>query len=129
VALAFCGTNVSNRNPDVDAWFASYDNPQKELVQAVRNVILDTDPRVEEAIKWKAPTFMFNGNIASFFPRSKKTVTLMFHTGASLPNPDGLLEGDGETSRTARFTDAADLDAKREALQHLVRAWIETRSS
>jgi hypothetical protein len=120
---------VSNRNPEVDEWFASYDNPQKDLVQAVRKVILDADPRVEEAIKWKAPTFMYNGNIASFFPRSKKAVSLMFHTGASLPNPDGLLEGEGDTSRTARIADAADLDAKRDALQHLVRAWIESRSS
>ena len=33
----------SNRNPDVDAWFDRYDNPQKDLVQAVREVILDTD--------------------------------------------------------------------------------------
>jgi hypothetical protein len=119
---------MSNRNPEVDAWFESYDNPKKELVEAVRAVILETDSRVEEAVKWKAPTFMYRGNIASFFPRAKKVVTLMFHTGASLPDPDGLLEGDGETARTARFADAADLDAKREALQRLVRAWIESRS-
>jgi hypothetical protein len=117
---------VNNRNPDVEAWFGTYDNPQKELVQAVRKVILDTDPRIEEAVKWKAPTFIYHGNIASFFPRSKKAVALMFHTGAALPNPDGLLEGDGDTSRMARFADAADLDAKREALQRLVRAWIES---
>ena len=119
---------MENRNPVVDEWFASYDNPQKDLVRAVRDAVLDADPRVEETIKWKAPTFMFEGNIASFFPRAKRTVTLMFHTGASLPNPDGLLEGDGETSRVARFEDAADLEMKRAALQRLVRAWIESRA-
>jgi hypothetical protein len=27
-----------NRNPDVDAWFADYLNPQKALVEAVRHV-------------------------------------------------------------------------------------------
>ena len=52
-----------NRDPNVDAWFDTYDNPQKDLVQAVRQIILDTDPRVTEAIKWKAPTFMYRGNI------------------------------------------------------------------
>ena len=31
---------MSNRNPDVDEWFASYENPQKDLVQAVRNGLL-----------------------------------------------------------------------------------------
>jgi hypothetical protein len=61
-----------NRNPVVDEWFESYDNPQKALVQAVREVVLDTDPRVQETIKWKAPTFMFEGNIASFYPRPRQ---------------------------------------------------------
>lgn len=51
----------------------------------------------------------------------------MFHTGASLPNPDGLLEGDGDTARSAKFTDADDLAAKRPALKALVRAWIDQR--
>jgi hypothetical protein len=38
-------------NPDVDAWFARYDNPQKALVEAVREVILSADERVTETIK------------------------------------------------------------------------------
>jgi hypothetical protein len=118
---------ASNRNPDVDAWFERYDNPQKDLVQAVRDVILDTDERVTEAIKWQAPTFMCDGNIASFYPKSKQHVSLMFHTGAALPDPTGLLEGEGETSRVAKFSDADDLAAKSEPLRGLVRAWIESK--
>jgi len=102
-------------------------HPQKPLVLAVRDEVLDADPRVEETIKWQAPTFMFKGNIASFYPRSKRAVSLMFHTGASLPDPDGVLEGEGDTSRVARFVDAADLDAKRAALQELVRAYVGER--
>jgi Domain of unknown function (DU1801) len=76
---------AENRNPEVDSWFESYDNPQKDLVQAVRQAILDADPRVTEAIKWQAPTFMFRGNIASFYPKAKQHVSLLFHQGASLP--------------------------------------------
>jgi hypothetical protein len=118
---------VANRNPDVDAWFDRYDNPQKELVQAVREVILDTDERVTEAIKWQAPTFMYDGNIASFFPKAKQHVSLMFHTGATLPDPTGLLEGEGETGRVAKFANADDLAAKAESLRGLVRAWIASK--
>ena len=115
---------MGNRSPDVDAWFDSYDNPQRDLVLAVRQVVLDTDPRVSETIKWQAPTFTYRGNLASFYPKATKHVSLMFHTGASLPDPAGLLEGEGATSRVAKFADAADLEAKTEALQGLVRAWI-----
>ena len=119
---------MRNRNPDVDAWFDRYDNPQKPLVLAVRDAVLDADPRVEETIKWQAPTFMFKGNIASFYPRSKRAVSLMFHTGASLPDPAGLLEGNGDTSRVARIVDTEDLDSKRAALQEVIRAHIRERA-
>ena len=118
---------MSNRDPDVDDWFASYENPQKELVQAVREAILDADPRVTEAIKWKAPTFMFKGNIASFYPKTKTHASLMFHTGASLPDPSGLLAGEGDTSRVARFDSLEDLEAKKPALRALIATWIDSK--
>src|SRR3954453_20769207 len=81
---------MDNRDPAVEKWFETYENPQKALVQAVRQVILNVEPRISETIKWKAPTFMFSGNIASFYPRTTKHVSLMFHTGAVLPDPTGL---------------------------------------
>ena len=116
-------------SPEVDAWFDRYDNPQKDLVDAVRRVILEADDRVTETVKWQAPTFMYRGNIASFYPKSRAHVSLMFHTGASLPDPHGLLEGEGDVSRVAKFVDAEDLDRKTPALQELIRAWIESKGS
>lgn len=118
---------MAQRNPDVDAWFDRYQNPQKGLVQAVRDVVLGADDRVSEAIKWQAPTFMYRGNIASFYPKATKHVSLMFHTGASLSDPAGLLEGGGATSRVAKFADADDLAVKADALRGLVRAWVESK--
>jgi hypothetical protein len=118
---------MSNRNPDVDAWFQKYDNPQRELVAKVREFILGVDPAVTEAIKWQAPTFMYKGNIASFFPRSKKNVSLMFHQGATISDEFGLLEGDGEVSRVARFMDDQDFEAKKPALEAVIRRWIQDR--
>jgi len=71
---------------------------------------------------------MYKGNIASFFPRAKKNVTLMFHQGASIDDPSGLLEGDGETSRVARFLDEAGFEAKKPALEAVIRHWIRDHS-
>lgn len=118
---------MNNRNPKVDEWFAKYDNPLKDLVQQVRDIILDANEKVTEDIKWQAPTFIYKGNIASFFPKSKKTVTLMFHKGASIDDPHGLLEGEGETSRVARFVDEKDLASKKEALQAVIKAWVASQ--
>ena len=113
-----------NRDAAVEAWLEAYDNPQRELVNAVRETVLAVDPRVTETIKWQAPTFMYRGNIASFYPRATKHVSLMFHTGASLPDPNGVLEGDGETSRVLKILDTDDLVAKTDALRGLVASWI-----
>ena len=46
------------KQPAVDAWFERYDNPMKPVVQRIREIVLDADPRVDEVIKWQAPTFL-----------------------------------------------------------------------
>lgn len=71
-------------NPGVEDWFDNHDHPAKEAMLRVRAIILE-DGRMNETIKWKSPTFMFEGNMASFNPRTKSHVSLMFHTGASIP--------------------------------------------
>jgi hypothetical protein len=95
----------------------------KPVVLAVRAIILQADPRMQECIKWKAPTFTFNGNLASFNPRSKKHASLMFHNGAEIPGEFEHLEGDGAKARSMKFTDLDDVAAKRAALETVVRAW------
>ena len=115
--------------PDVDAWFADYDNPMKPVVQRVRELILAADPRVAECIKWKSPTFTYAGNIASFNPRSKKHASLMFHTGAQIPGEFPWLEGGGDTARYMRFTDVDDAEAKAEELARVIRAWCDWKDA
>ncbi|SHG41445.1 DUF1801 domain-containing protein [Cognatishimia maritima] len=116
-----------SQNPDVDAWMSAYDNPQKDLVQAVRMAILQADDRVAECIKWQAPTFTYKGNIASFFPKAKKHASLMFHKGAEIPGDFPSLEGDGKEARSMKFADLEDLAAKREELETIILAWIEMK--
>ena len=113
----------------MDLCLENYDNPQRDLVARIRAFILECDPAVKEAIKWQAPIFMYKGNIASFFPKAKKHVSLMFHTGASLPDPSGILDGDGATSRSLKVLDHDDLTEKTPAIHGLVRAWIEQRTA
>ena len=51
----------------------------------------------------------------------------MFHTGASLPDPTGVLEGDGDTSRVLRILNHDDLTAKTDAIRGLVKSWIQLK--
>lgn len=113
-------------NPEVDAWFEGYDNPMKDVVQAIRAVILE-DERITETVKWKSPTFMYKGNLASFNPRSKQHASLMFHTGAAIPGEHPRLEGGGETARYMKFADVAEVESARDELRAVVVAWCESR--
>lgn len=115
------------KRPEVDAWFARYDNPKKDVVMRIRDIVLSADPRIDECIKWQAPTFMFEGNLASFFPKSKEHASLMFHTGAQIPGSHPRLEGGGGTSRVMKIASMAEADAARGDLERVVRAWCEWR--
>lgn len=116
-----------NKNPKVDEWLAAYDNPMKEVVAAVREAILKADSRIEETIKWQAPTFTYKGNLASFFPKSKAHASLMFHKGAEIAGDFPNLEGDGKEARTMKFTGLDDLKAKKAELQAITVAWCDQR--
>jgi hypothetical protein len=111
-----------HRNPEVDRWFEERGHPLDAVMRAAREVILAADERVTESIKWKTPTFAFEGNIASFNP-SKHVVSIMFHRGAEIPGHHPRLEGDGKLVRTMRFAGLDELDAGRADLEAAVRAW------
>ena len=91
------------KSKEVDAWFARYQNPRKDVVLRMRDIILGADSRIGECIKWQAPTFTYEGNLASFYPKSKEHASLMFHTGARIPGRHPRLEGTGDTSRVVGY--------------------------
>jgi hypothetical protein len=115
------------RAKEVEAWLARYDNPMKPVVLRIREIILDADRRVEECIKWQAP-ITFEGNLASFYPKSKQHASLMFHQGAKIPGDHPRLEGSGDTSRVLKIASVAEADSAKKDLQRIVRAWCDWRS-
>jgi len=120
---------MSGKSREVDAWFDQYENPMKDMVIRIREIVLSADPRISEAIKWEAPTFMYKGNPASFFPRSKQHASLMFHQGAQIPGRHPRLEGQGDTGRVLKIGSVAEADAAKEDIENLVRAWCDWRDA
>ena len=115
-------------NPDVDAWFDDYEHPMKEAMMRVRQIILEADARMGECIKWKSPTFTYEGNLASFNPRTKAHVSLMFHTGAKIPGAHPRLIGGGKTARYMRFESLEDAEQAKADLERVVASWIEFKA-
>jgi hypothetical protein len=116
-----------NRNPEVDRWFEERDHPMDAAMRRAREIILRADDRVTESIKWKTPTFAFEGNIASFNP-SKNLVSVMFHRGAEIPGTHPRLEGEGSLVRTMRFADEREVERGRKDLERAIRAWCDWKA-
>jgi len=52
----------------------------------------------------------------------------MFHTGAEIPGDFPNLKGDGDKARTMKFADLEEAEARKEELEQIVLAWIESKS-
>ncbi|WP_297081845.1 DUF1801 domain-containing protein [uncultured Demequina sp.] len=109
---------------DVERWMGHYDNPMKDVVQRIRQIILASDDRIEECIKWQTPTFTYKGNLASFFPKSTHHATLMFHQGALIPGHFPHLEGGGKEGRAMKIVSIAEAEERRDELNAIIQAWI-----
>lgn len=117
------------RRKEVDAWFARYENPMKPVVQRMREILLSADRRLDECIKWQAPTFTHRGNLASFFAKSRQHASLMFHLGARIPGKHPRLVGGGGTSRMMKAASIAEANAAKSDLVRVVKAWCDWRDA
>jgi hypothetical protein len=115
-----------NTSREVEEWLGRYEHPVKDAMLRVREIIL-ADDRITETIKWQSPTFMYKGNMASFMPRTKAHVSLIFHQGASIPGKHPRLIGGGDTGRYMKFADLAEANAAEKEIKAVVAAWCESR--
>jgi hypothetical protein len=113
----------------VDAWFKDFDHPLKDAMLRAREIILASDSRITECIKWKTPTFTYKGNLASFNPRSKKHVSILFHTGAHIPGSHPQLGGGAGTARYMALPTITDVEAARKDIAAVVKAWCDWKSA
>jgi hypothetical protein len=107
------------------------------IVEAVRQLILNTDAIIGEQIKWNSPSFFYTGQMKPFDPKTYKRdivvmnlrkgeILLVFPTGATITDTTGLLEGNyTDGRRMAKFITMDDVKKKGKDLQTVIRAWLE----
>lgn len=121
-------------SPDVDAYFAELEHPQKDVAVGLRELLLDAHPAVVESIKWKAPNYEVADDFATLNLRRPTAVQLVLHTGAKVKPehpeivvsaPPKLLTWPGRNRAVASFSSLAEFEDAREALAGIVRSWAE----
>ena len=88
-------------------------NPELESVaQGLRALVRKLVPKSKESLNpWGIPTLESAGPFC-YFMVGKDHVTLGFHRGTSLPDPEGLLEGTGKNLRHVKLRSIEDLERK-----------------
>jgi len=90
-------------------------------VAALREVLLGCG--LEEAITWGKPCYAHEGRNIAIVQELKDFLALMFFQGALLDDPDGVLEAQGPSSRSAmrmRFTSVEDVTRSADQVTALV---------
>lgn len=94
----------------VDAYVASLESWQRQVIAALRRLIRRAAPEAVETIKWGQPVFEDGGPFAYLRPAGSH-ITFGFWRGAELDDPAGVLEGSGDRMRHVKLHDAGDIDA------------------
>jgi hypothetical protein len=130
-------TKQNSGSEEVTAFIKKANPDTAKLLEALRQVILNTDKDIAEQIKWNAPSFYYNGEMKAFDAKEykrdivvynlhkKEYVLLVFPTGAKINDSSGLLEGDYKDGRRlAKIFDLKDLKTKEKNLQKVIKVWL-----
>ncbi len=111
--------------------------PIAEIVEKLRQIILNTNSEIGERIKWNNPSFYYTGEMKAFDPKEYKRdllvmnlhkgrIMLVFPSGAKVNDPSGLLEGDYKDGRRlVIFKDLNEVKAKQKNLEKIIKDWLK----
>ncbi|MBT1705301.1 DUF1801 domain-containing protein [Fulvivirgaceae bacterium PWU20] len=120
---------------EVNDFLDNLEHPLMPIILKLRSVILTSDKKLTEHIKWNAPSFCINGDdriTMKLFP--PKNVQIIFHRGAKvkaqpkeklIDDITGLLKWVTNDRAVATFTSLEEVESKASDLKVIVKKWIE----
>jgi uncharacterized protein YdeI (YjbR/CyaY-like superfamily) len=122
----------------VENYLNLLEHPLRKAVEALREIVLETDKEIGEQIKWNSLAFYYTGKMKPFDPREYKRdivvfnlgkkdfVLLVFPTGVIINDKTGILEGKfKDTRKIVKFTSLDEVKSKKKDLQYVIRDWLK----
>jgi hypothetical protein len=114
-------------------------HPLKAAIEALRELILNSDKSITEQIKWNGPSFCFGGDDRITFNLHKNDcVMLIFHCGAKgkevkgkepiCKDATGLLEWLSNERAVIKIHSLDEMNEKKAKLTKVVKQWIKETS-
>ena len=125
------GRRMPNRSREVERFMEGLDHPLKEEIGRLREAILDSNDRITEHIKWKAPSFRYAGeDRVTFRLHPAERSQLVFHRGAKVKDDaaefafeddTGLLQWVAQDRAVVALRDA---EARQGDVVEVVNRWV-----
>ena len=84
----------------------------QDVIRALRTFVKRVAPQLQESVKWGNGCWVKGKDPVAYVYSAPAYVQFGFFRGASLDDPRGLLEGDGQYVRHIKVRTAKDIDEK-----------------
>ena len=120
----------------LEEFFADLDDEKRLQVEMLRDLILKTEPHLEEHLKWNAPSYVYDGEDRITFNLMNKqgVIHLVLHMGATrkedkkgtpiMEDKSGLITWSSDIRGMVTFTDVADIKTKLDQLRIIITNWL-----
>ena len=126
----------SDKTENADELVRSLPEDKRRIAEALRDIIRNIDPKLEEIVKWNAPSYTLNGeDRLTFNLHGAAGVRLVFHCGAArketrgaLPlftDETGLLDWVSDIRAIAVFASIDAVNARGDDLRSVVMRWLD----
>lgn len=104
----------------VKSWIDKLDTTTKKEIEAVRKIIKTASPKLNERIKWNAPSYYYKEDIVTFGPYKKDKLLLVFHHPAVVKIKSELLQGEYKDRRLVYFKNKAEAEKNKKELSRII---------
>lgn len=126
-----------NDSASVSAIIEKLDPEFGKMVEYIREIILASDERIGEQVKWNSPSFFYLGEMQPYDKKEYKrdivvlnlrkgNAMLIFPTGERIKDDSGILTGEyTDGRRMVNFRSLNEVMDHAKDLQNVIRQWLE----
>ena len=105
----------------VSEWMNKLDPEMKPPIDALRKIIKSAGQKLNERIKWNAPSYYYKQDIVTFGPtRTKDKIILVFHHPNIVKIKSALLQGDYKDRRLVYFNSLNEIKVGKKELEKII---------
>ena len=109
----------------VKEWMDKIDSSLKPSINAVRKIIKAAGTKLNERIKWNAPSYYYKEDIVTFGPtKAKDKIILVFHHPNIVKIKSGLLQGEYKDRRLVYLNSMKEINDAQKELERIIKESI-----